>query len=249
MIKAIYPNAKEFHSLLSGLNEIVDEVILNFSEDGIFSRYLTDDKTLMGILRISKEFLEEYTIEKPIGIKVKIDDLKKILGKAKSKNAVVELEETDAGLKVVVRDEKTGLRSNIYVKGEKTSLDQLTEPKVNLSVSFTCEGKVLKRIIDDVSIISEEVEVSAGENNEIIFSTEEGGKSYRAVLVQDKPLKSLNIESAGKAIYSVEVLKSALKGVAFSENVTVSFGNNIPMKIEASASSGGQLIFWVAPRL
>lgn len=248
MIKATYPNAKDFYSLIAGLYEVAEDVVLSFTEDSIISRYLTDDKVLMVILKISKDFLEDYEIEKPLGIKVNISDLKKILGKAKSKSAKITLEETDAGMKITIRDEKTGTRSNVYIKGEKTNPDQLTEPKVNLSVSFTTEGKILKDIARDSGLVGEEVEVSA-ENDEVVFSTEEAGKSYKAILKQDKPLKSLNISSPAKAIYSLEVLKSALKASSFSQNVTVSFGNNIPMKIEAPTDSGGQLIFWIAPRL
>ncbi|BFH73445.1 DNA polymerase sliding clamp [Sulfurisphaera javensis] len=248
MIKATYPNAKDFYSLLSGLLKVTDEIVLNFSEDSIFSRYLTEDKVLMVILKISKEFLDDYTIDKPQGIKIKIDDLKKILGKAKSKSATVTFEETEAGLKVTVRDEKTGTRSNIYIKGEKVSIDQLTEPKVNLSASFTTDGDVLKDIARDLSLIGEEVQISAEEDS-IVFYVEESGKTYRSVLRQDKPLKSLNIESQSKAVYSIEVLKDVLKVSSISQNVTVGFGNNIPMKIEVPTDSGGQLIFWIAPRL
>ncbi|BAK54265.1 DNA polymerase sliding clamp [Sulfurisphaera tokodaii] len=248
MIKATYSSAKDFYSLLSGLLKVTDEIILNFTEDSIFSRYLTDDKVLMVIFKIPKEYLEDYTIDKPLGIKININDLKKILGKAKSKSATVTLEETEAGLKVTVRDEKTGTRSNIYIKGEKTSIDQLTEPKVNLSVTFTTDGDVLKDIARDLSLVGEEVEISADENT-VTLSTEEAGRTYKSLLKQDKPLKSLNVESPSKAVYSIEVLKDVFKVTSISQNVTVGFGNNIPMKIEVPTDSGGQLIFWIAPRL
>ena len=248
MIKATYPNAKDFYSLLSALVRVSDEIVLNFAEDSIFSRYLTDDKVLMVILKISKEFLEDYNVEKPLGIKLNISDLKKILSKARSKSASVTFEETDAGVKVTVRDEKTGTRSNIYLKGEKTAIDQLSEPKVNLTATFTVDGKILNDVAKDLSLIGEEVSISANEDA-VSFSTEETGKTYRAVLKQDKPLTSLTIESPSEAVYSIEVLKEVLKAVSFSSEVSVGFGKNIPMKIEAKTESGGQLIFWIAPRL
>lgn len=248
MIKATYPNAKDFYSLVSALVKVSDEITLNFTEDSIFSRYLTDDKVVMAILKISKEFLDEYNIEKPLGIKINISDLKKILSKAKSKNARLTFEETDAGLKVTVRDEKTGVRSHIYMKGEKTNVDQLSEPKVNLTATFTINGKILNAIAKDLSLIGEEVTISANEEN-VVLSVEEAGKTYKATLKQEKPLLSLKIDSPAEAVYSIEVLKDILKAVSFSSNVSVSFGKNIPMKIEARTESGGELIFWIAPRL
>ena len=248
MIKVTYSNAKDFYSLISALVKVSDEIVLNFTEDSVFSRYLTDDKVVMVILKISKEFLEDYNIEKPLGIKLNINDLKKILSKAKSKSTRVTFEETDAGLKVTLRDEKTGIRSYIYMKGEKTTVDQLSEPKVNLTATFTIDGKILNAIAKDLSLIGEEISISANEDT-VTLSTEETGKTYKAILKQDKPLISLKIDSPSEAVYSIEVLKDVLKAVSFSSNVSVSFGKNIPMKIEARTDSGGQLIFWIAPRL
>ena len=250
MIRAVYPNAKDFYSLLNGLYQIADEVILNFAEDSVYSFYLTDDKTLMGILQISKENFEDYTVDKPQGIKINIDEIKKILGKAKSKSTSVAIDETDAGLKITLRDEKTGLRSNIYVKGEKVPVQQLTEPKVSLPVSFTIDGSILKRILSDASIVTEEeIQISTTEDNGIEISAEEENKVYKAKLVQDKPLKSITIESESKSVYKLDILKTAFKALSFSEDVTVSFGTNVPLKGEATTESGGHLRFWVAPRL
>lgn len=250
MIKVVYSNAKDFYSLLAGLNEIADEVVLNFIEDSIYSFYLTDDKSLMGVLVISKEYLEDYSIDKPIGVKINLNEVKKILGKAKSKTTSVMIDETDAGLKITLRDEKSGLRSNIYVKGEKVDPQRLTEPKVSLPVSFSLDGSILKKILSDASIVTEEeVQISTTDDNGIEFSAEESGKSYKAKLYQDKPLKSVTIEAEGKSFYKIEVLKTAFKALAFSEDVTVSFGTNVPLRGEATTESGGHLRFWVAPRL
>jgi proliferating cell nuclear antigen len=250
MIKVVYSNAKDFYSLLAGLNEIADEVVLNFIEDSIYSSYLTDDKSLMGVLVISKEYLEDYSIDKPVGVKINLNEVKKILGKAKSKTTSVMIDETDAGLKITLRDEKSGLRSNIYVKGEKVETQRLTEPKVSLPVSFSLDGSILKKILSDASTITEEeVQISTTDDNGIEFSAEESGKSYKAKLRQDKPLKSVTIEAESRSFYKIEVLKTAFKALAFSEDVTVSFGTNVPLRGEATTESGGHLRFWIAPRL
>jgi proliferating cell nuclear antigen len=250
MIKVVYSNAKDFYSLLAGLNEIADEVVLNFIEDSIYSSYLTDDKSLMGVLVISKEYLEDYSIDKPVGVKINLNEVKKILGKAKSKTTSVMIDETDAGLKITLRDEKSGLRSNIYVKGEKVETQRLTEPKVSLPVSFSLDGSILKKILSDASIVTEEeVQISTTDDNGIEFSAEESGKSYKAKLRQDKPLKSVTIEAESRSFYKIEVLKTAFKALAFSEDVTVSFGTNVPLRGEATTESGGYLRFWIAPRL
>jgi len=68
-------------------------------------------------------------------------------------------------------------------------------------------------------------------------------------LLPDKPLKELQVNEPGSATYSLEVLKDAVSGSSFSDNVDVFFGNNVPMKIEALGEEGAKLVFWIAPRL
>lgn len=249
MFRAIYPNAKDFFSFINAVAKVTDNITLNFTEDGIFSRHLTEDKVLMALMRISKDVLSEYSIEKPLSVKLDVTSVKKILSKAKSKKATVEISETDNGIKIVIRDEKSGAKSNVYVKADKSEIEQLTEPKVNLSVNFSIDSKILNIIAGDVALVGEEMRLSA-EEDKVKIDADEGGKRYSAILVKDKPLKELNIESSAVASYSTEMFKSAVAGLrGFSVPVTISFGNNLPMKLDVEATAGGHMIFWIAPRL
>lgn len=248
MFKLSYAGGKDFYEMLKGLLKITDTITLNLTEEGLISRHLTDDKVLMGVMVIPKESFEEYTISQPIAIDVTIGDLKKALSKAVSKSSIIELTETEEGMKMSIRDEKSGVKSNLYIKGNKSNVNLLNEPKVNLPVSFQVAGKHLREVIMDISLIGEEVMIKA-ENDYVELSTEVEGKSYRAVLRKEKPLTDLSIEASVQAIYSLEMLKTAITGASFSGDITVSFGTNMPLKIIAKAVQGGYLGFWIAPRL
>ncbi|AWR97184.1 DNA polymerase sliding clamp [Acidianus sulfidivorans JP7] len=248
MFKAIYSNSLDFYHLITAVSKLTDNIIFNFTEDGILVRHLTDDKVLMCVVKLSKESLEDYEVEKPISVKINVNDIKKIMTKAKSKNSSIELSETDSGLKIVVIDEKNGTKSNIYIKAEKGSIEEIKEPNVSLSVSASLSGDILKTVIDDSLKISEEVEFSAN-NDSIMVSSEEAGKSYTAVLKNQQPLSDLTIEGPAKAVYSGEVLKTVATAVGFSDTLKISFGNNLPMKTEVSLYKDAILAFWIAPRM
>ncbi|MEM0293193.1 MAG: DNA polymerase sliding clamp [Saccharolobus sp.] len=248
-MKVIYPSAKDFYSFINSITKVTDNVVLNFTEDGIFSKYLTDDKVLMALMKISKEVLSEYTIEKSTAFKLEATALKKIMAKIKSKKAIIEINETDNGLKFVIRDEKSGIRSNIYVKAEKIEVEQLSEPKVNLSVTFSVDRKILNTITGDAALIGEEIRLSAKEDK-IEIEVDEGGRKYTAFLEKDKSLKELIIDSAASASYSVEMFKLAVTALRdFSSPITISFGTNLPLKMVTEAPAGGYMTFWIAPRL
>ncbi|ACR42357.1 DNA polymerase sliding clamp [Saccharolobus islandicus] len=249
MFKIIYPNAKDFFSFINSITKVTDSIILNFTEDGIFSRHLTEDKVLMAIIRIPKDVLSEYSIDSPTSVKLDVSSVKKILSKARSKKATIELSETDSGLKIIIRDEKSGAKSTIYLKAEKGQVEQLTEPKVNLTVNFTTDESILNVIAADVSLVGEEMRISTEEDKVKIEAGEEG-KKYVALLMKDKPLKELSIDASATSSYSAEMFKDAITGArGFSAPTMVSFGENLPMKIDVEAVSGGHMIFWIAPRL
>lgn len=83
MFRAIYGSSRDFYYIVSSISKISDELTLNFTEEGIGSKYLTDDKVMMGVVEIGKDALEEYSIEKPISVKLNLGELKKILSKMK----------------------------------------------------------------------------------------------------------------------------------------------------------------------
>jgi proliferating cell nuclear antigen len=248
MFKVIYRNAKEFLQFINGLSQISDKVILNLTEEGLIVRHLTEDKSIMAILNISKEVFDEYIIEKPISINIDLDSFKKLLKKVAVKKAIIELSETETGAKVVVREMSSGIKATAYIKGDKGSINLLNEPKVSLTVSFTVEGKILSNIVEEASVISEQIDFKA-EEDKVEVSSEEAGKAYRAILRQEKPLKALRIDSPAIASYNLELIKDVVKAVRSIGDVTVDFGTNMPIKIAVRGEVGGLLGFWVAPRL
>ncbi|MEM0174299.1 MAG: DNA polymerase sliding clamp, partial [Sulfolobaceae archaeon] len=87
----------------------------------------------------------------------------------------------------------TGIKSTTYVKTEKSyNLQVLKEPNVSLSVSFTLEGKIFKHIVDEASLIGDQLNFKA-EKDYIEIYSEGTGKLYKATLRSEKPLKELRI--------------------------------------------------------
>ncbi|EZQ03099.1 MULTISPECIES: hypothetical protein [Acidianus] len=246
--KAIYNSVNDFYALLSSISKLTDTITINFTENGINSKYLTEDKVIMCIINIPKGVMDEYEIEKEVGIKLNLKDIKKLLSKAKSKNSRIEIEETDSGIKVVIRDERTKTRSNMYIKAEKTDVEGIKEPNVPLSTLAVMPERILKTVIDDALEISSEETTFSSEENGLSIIAEESGKSYIAKLVKDSPLLELNVEKPAKAVYGLEVLKTVASVSGITKNIKISFGENLPMRVENGTEGGPSLVFWVAPR-
>ncbi|MEM0174300.1 MAG: hypothetical protein QXI16_07330 [Sulfolobaceae archaeon] len=94
MFKIIYRNAKEFVQFLSAVGKISDNITINLTEEGMISRHLTEDNSMMSVINISKEVFDEYVIEKPVSINMDIASLKKVLRKVTGKKSTIEISES-----------------------------------------------------------------------------------------------------------------------------------------------------------
>ncbi|BCS92030.1 DNA polymerase sliding clamp 2 [Metallosphaera sp. J1] len=247
MFRAIYGSARDFYYIISSMSKITDELTLNLTEEGIGTKYLTDDKVMMGVVEISKDALEEYSIEKPVSVKLNLGDLKKILSKMKGRSTV-EIVETADGIRISMRDEKTGTRSNLSIKAEKGEPQALKEPSVAHSVTIGIGGDILTILVDESMQVGEEVEIKT-EDDRVSFEVEEAGKRYSAILRNGKPLTKLEIEKPGSSRYSLPVLEKVSSALSFSKEIEIGFGAGIPMKLTAPLEKGASIRFWVAPRL
>ncbi|MUN28282.1 hypothetical protein [Sulfuracidifex metallicus] len=243
----VYPSAKDFSSFVSALSKVTDNFVLNITEEGVNGRYVEPDtKSMMIILDIPKTYFSLFEVEKPLSVELNLSSLKKVLLKAKSKTATVEVAETDSGIRITVRDQKVGTKSNIYLASNKGDVNLGAEPKVEHTVKFSLESKVVERIAGDSSVIGEEVTVK-GEGEEVMFYTSEEGKEYTAILRKDKPLKYLEVNDIAESKFRIELIKEGIDVVSQFSDVEVNIGSNIPMKLRSEADAGGQFTVWIAP--
>lgn len=242
-----YPSAKDFNDLIVALSKATDSITINVTEDGINGRYVEPDtKSMMVILNVPKTYFSSYEIEKPLSVELNLASLRKILSKAKSRTASVEVSETDSGMRITVKDSKLGTKSNIYVSSKKGDVSDGGEPKVSPTVKLSLDSKILELVVGDSSIVGEEV-VIKGEGEEVVFSSSEEGKEYNAVMRKDKPLKYIEVIDNAESKFRVELLKEASSVTSSFSNIDVELGTNIPLKMRGEADAGGQITVWIAP--
>jgi len=242
-----YPSAKDFYSFVLSMSKVTDNLSINITPEGMNGRYVEPDtKSLMVILDISKSYFSSYEIEKPISVELNLASLRKVLSKARSKNATVEISETDSGMKITVIDGKLGTKSNIYLTSRKSDVISGVEPKVSHNVKLTLTSDVLDRVVGDSSIISDAVYMRA-EGEEVKMEASEEGKEYSVVMRKEKPLKYLDLNGSAESKFRVELLKQASNIMANFSTVDVEIGTGIPMKLRGEADAGGQIVIWIAP--
>jgi DNA polymerase sliding clamp subunit B len=81
MFRLIYGSSKDFYYIISSMSKITEKIILNFTDEGINSKHLTEDKVMMGVISVPRDALDEYSLDKPLSIELDLGEIKKIFAK------------------------------------------------------------------------------------------------------------------------------------------------------------------------
>lgn len=249
--RALYSSAVKFKYIVQSLAKIVDEIPFIAVPDGIETYVLTPDKTTMVVLKLPVTAFEEYEVEDKETFVVSSDEINRV-AKRGARNDLVELklDRDNRRLEVNFMDKKTSVVRSFYVTLRESVVEELVEPQVELTVSMKLESKILKDIIGDAKIVSDEIEFIAYEDRvEVIASAQP--KTYKAVLREGEPLIGYNVSGSVpiKSKYSIDLLKATFKAVSSAKTVSVEYGESLPMKIIFDLPGGGILTYWISPRV
>ncbi|MGC8953870.1 MAG: DNA polymerase sliding clamp [Desulfurococcus sp.] len=250
MFKAVYPNASKMKYITQAIAKITDEAPIYVTQEGLEVRVLSPDKSMLSIVRIPAMSFEEYSVEGEESFIVASTDLNKIMRRG-TRNDVLVMELDRAGnvLNMVFRDRKTGLERVFQLELLPRTPEPVPELNIELGVVVKMMAEDYMNIIGDLKTIGEEA-IFAYEENKLKISSSEQQKEYVGVFTEGSPLLYLysSVEKA-RAVYSIDLLAVTVKPASASKQVTISFDTDKPVKVEYELAGGGQLIYWVVPRV
>ena len=172
--------------------------------------------------------------------------MKQILRRAKGDD-VLTLETTeDNKLKIQLKSNTTRSFSipTLEIDEKEQKVPELTFPIV-----IETNSAILTEAIEDVSVVAESV-TFLGEKEQLSVKAE--GDLSKA-FIEIKPDSNTTIKVEGndkyKAKYSLEYLKKMISGSKLSEQATLSFNTDYPLKLEYKLTDRLLLSFILAPRV
>lgn len=245
-MKVVFSKASDFKDIVSLISKNLDEIPFIISEEGLSVKALSEDKTTMVVLRVSTESFDSLELEGTIKFKVKASDLGKVL-KRSARGDSLEFYLEGEELVIIFQNEKQRVKRSFKIPITSKEIEEIGEPKVDLPIEASMISKDLKEIADDIKRIGGEVKLIF-DGKEIKVVAESTGRSYLALLREGSPLLSLksSIEKA-ESKYSVDLLYSVIRGMPSDGTVTLSFGEQLPLKLIVDLEKLGNLVYWVAP--
>ena len=233
-------NPKLFTDLVTIISELVTEVKLKVTKEGLSLTAIDPANVAMVYFRMPSDLFASFLIDKDHILGVNLEILKAVLRRCKL-GSVLTMEREDNMLKL-------GIQDKVKRDFALALLDIESEDKEMPTWEFKSVVKMdstgFTEVIEDCSIVSDACSFIA-EPNKFIVEAHGALNSARAEFSGEE----IEIYSdKSMARFSLEYLSKFTKGAKISARTTLSFSDNHPMRIDFPTANV-MLSFVLAPRI
>jgi len=239
--RVVLKSGEALRAALKAASSISDEVPIKVSMDSLIFRTLDLSEVSMIDISMPQQSFEEYNVKIENTYVIKVEDALKFL-KYSGKNPVV-LTFYKSKLFAEIRSSPPRRFSLPVFQSERKDLPL---PKVNYKISFKTDLKVLKEIVEVGKGRSDRVEFEA-KDGKIKIATRSEELAYEIELSsEDGTLKEQSIEENSIAKYDIGRLRQFLSSFQPIDDITISFGKDLPLKIGGEIWEDVPLVYFLA---
>ncbi|MBI2662836.1 proliferating cell nuclear antigen (pcna) [Candidatus Woesearchaeota archaeon] len=245
-MKLVLAEPKYFKESVAIISDLVSEAKFKVNQDGLELVAMDPANVAMVIFKLLSSSFTQYEIKQPEEVAINLNNLKQILRRAKGDD-ILSLETTeDNKLKVQLRGNT--IRSFSIPTLDLEDKEQRV-PELSFPIVVETKAQVLAEAIEDVSVVAESV-TFLGESGQLLVKAE-GDLSKALIEIKQDEDTTIKTTSTGKfkAKYSIEYLRKMIAGGKLSENVSLSFNSDYPLKLEYKVTDRLLMSFILAPRV
>ena len=222
---------------ISVISDLVTEARFKVTKNAVELVAMDPANVAMVIFRLLSSCFTEYKISKDVDIAINMGNLKQILKRAGS-NDILSMELEDNKLKIELKSNTTRTFSLPLIDIEEK---EQKIPELSFPVNINTLSSILNNAIEDADIVSESVSFAIEPKKMIIEA--QGDLSHVKTEIKADEETKIN------AKYSVEYLKKMITASKLSDNVTIYFNKDYPLKLDYKVVNKLQMSFILAPRV
>jgi proliferating cell nuclear antigen len=226
--------------------EIIDEGIFKFGKDGI--SLTAADRAMVAVidLLISKDAFEEYEVEEEKEVGLNMTNFLSLLKRARGSDKVsLELVENRLILTIFNGTKRRFTVPLLQLTREEIPpIDQL-----EFKATVILKPEVLEDAIKDASVITDAVTFQATKEYFKIIAEGDVSQAELELRQGDEGLVDLQVQENSKAKYPLDYLEKILKAAKISDEVTIKFAQDYPMRIDFKYEGKARISMVVAPRV
>jgi len=246
MFKAVLNDIDLLKAPLIAISEIVDEAVFRLEKDGIKLR--AADRAMVAAVDfyLASTAFDSYEIDEPRDIGLNIENFVSVLKRASAKDTLV-LELKDSKLNVILQNSSRRRFSLPLLEISQEEVPQIEQLEFNSKI--TMDSDVLEQSIKDAAVVADSLLLEATPSKFSLIAEGDISKAEVELEKGNEALAELTTKDVSKARYPLDYLKKMIKGKKISDNVTLEFSTDYPLKLTFSVLDKCKLSFVLAPRV
>lgn len=245
-------NNRILKGIVETLASIIDETEFRVTPEVFTISAMDPSRICLLKLSIKKGDFDEYKCSKDSKVGLNLDDLDKILKRSAANDSVeIDFNEKDQKIRIKMQREGTSRTrtfslAQLDIDMEEIPMDNLLN--IEYPSKWVIDPDFLVEAIKDAEIYSEILNMKSIEDQGLIFSSsgQIGEMNYKLELDE---LIETDINGTSNGAYSLTFLKAILKIASITEKLEISLKTDHPLKMIFNLLEGGELFYFLAPRV
>ena len=166
-------NAKYWRDCVESIVSLVDEGLFNISKEGISLKAMDPSSISMVSFFMPSKAFSKYSVDKPSGVGLSLENLSKILSRTRDNEALV-MRDVDNKILLEFIGPSSRRRYRLQMIDVKKSIEK--EPNVQFDAHVEIVGEPLKDMIKDASLISSYIAFKASKDQFAISARGDSGE-------------------------------------------------------------------------
>jgi proliferating cell nuclear antigen len=227
------------------ISELVNEAKFKITPDAMELVAMDPANVAMVIFKLLSSCFTEYDVKQDTELSLDLGNLKQILRRAGA-NDMLSLEIVENRLKLQLKGKSTRTFSLPLIDTEDK---EQKVPDLNFPANVKTNTSIFNNAIEDVDIVAESVTFEADKTTFTVNGESDLSNANVMIPADEDTIIALEGEEKVKAKYSVEYLKKIMDASKLTDNVTIQFNKDYPLKLDYIVVDKLQLSFILAPRV
>ena len=233
-------NPRIFKDAFDCVTRIVDEVKLEFTKEGLTVNALDKSHITFITLNFKYSLFDEYDCEVPEGIIIDTDQFLKILKRCNN-NDILKLSTNEGNLILIFEGDAT---KEYHIRLVDNEYETPNPPHIEYPLQVKVPSLLVKDSLVDLKLFNDNLVFTCDEDYLRLSAEGSFGDS------EIKYLHGENVQGMVRAGYSINKLEDIFRASKLSEEVELSFGDDLPLTVNFNLITGdGGISFLLAPRI
>ena len=245
-MKLTLAEPKYLKDSISIISELITEARFTVTKQSMKMIAMDPANVAMVVFELFSSSFTEYQIKEDTDFSINLNYFKQILKRTGGSDSVtLELEKNKLNITLKGKSKRTFSMAVL-------DADEREQKVPNLQFTVTIKGpcEILNDVVEDASVINADSVSFITTDKKSTFIAESDLNKVDIELKADKDVKIANdTDEAVKAKYSIEYLKKMVSGSKITEDVTIQYGKDYPLKLSFVAVDKVNIEFILAPRV